>query len=721
MIPHQVHGQENVVAPGLYLPNRLNVRICKTLHYLLQGRLCYLVEDQFPPEEEVARYLRERDITILHFDLHNTPTSTLHDQISLIMDRGHSVIFLPGQVAKIRGTLTDVPGAFLDKLSELNIPIVPLFVGYYGNTIDTLYRDIAEPGCEETFHVLPRISPGRHTGAHVMSAWMEKSEELFSRQPLLETSLTTRLVRSMCKHWNTNVIDGSSGSEIPYYKLLGVAMTVAGHLSKTKQRRIGIILPPGPGGIIATTACLLAGITPVMINYTSSLAAFQSTAEQAGLSTYVSARAFMDKLPNFPWPPKEQMIILDEFLKNASKAKFALNILMARFAPARWICRRFHTDAHRGESEAIMLFTAGSTDTPKAVAYTHRMLLANIAQSACRLSLDDERFLGSLPLFHSFGLTVTMLLPLLKGLPICTYPNPTDTRTLCELIEKYSLTLLCATPTFARAMLRRAEAYTFATVRYFIVGAERLSAELEKEYLVRCGVLLLEGYGMTEASPVCAVNLPDAPVHPSSAHLIPGMMSRSIGTLLPGLAVRITDPNDDDRDLPLSSTGMLWFKGANIFRGYDGKPEFNESVFKDGWFKSGDLGRMDSNGFITLEGRLSRFSKIGGEMVPHEGVESAINQVLEIAADDEQKIAVTGVVDDTKGEALALLSSIPEHRDPDKEKEVLMNLRIELARRGFPNLWVPRYLIPVESIPTLPTGKQDLRTCRRIAEEALCR
>lgn len=720
MLSHRVQGQENIVAPGLYLPNRLNLQACKTLHYLLQGRLCYLVEDHFPPTPEIAAYLQERDIHTLRFDVHNTPLDSLYNSICRMLDKGQSVIFLPGQVAKIRGPLADVPGYFLNRLGELNLPIVPLFIGYYGDTIDTIYRDMPDNAQRrEEFRILPRLAPGAHMPARILNAWQEMGAELFAQQPFLNTSLTTHLVHAMRKHPTTKVIDGLSGVEVSYCKLLGLAMAMAGSLRKLGESRIGVILPPGPGGIIATLACMLAGVSPVMINYTSSLEAFRSTTEQAGLRTFISANAFMAKLPNFPWPPKEQMIMVDDYLKSISPLKALGYILLARVAPAGMLCRLFRTHARSGEDEALMLFTAGSTNTPKAVAYSHRMLLANLSQCACRLSLDDERFLGSLPLFHSFGITVTMLLPLLKARPICTYPNPTDTRTLCELIEKYELTLLCATPTFARAMLRRAEAYTFATVRYFIVGAERLPAELEKEFLVRCGVHLLEGYGMTEASPVCAVNLPDVSPLPDSAHILPGTVSRSIGTLLPGLAVRITDPNDDDTPLPLSEIGMLWFKGANIFRGYVGKPEFNGSVFKDGWFKSGDLGRMDSDGFITLSGRLSRFSKIGGEMVPHEGVENALISILNLSADDDPLIAITGVADDIKGETLALITAIPEHSAPEKHKDILMNLRMELTQRGFPNLWAPRFLVPVEKIPMLPTGKQDLRACRDLAKAKL--
>lgn len=714
-----IHGQENIIAPAFYMPNRLSVQACKSLHYLLQGRLCYITDPLFPTQPDVEQYIVSKGINIEHFDFRNGTPQAAKARIRSVLQDGKSVIFLPGKLSKIRGCLTDVPKLFLEYVQEMRLPVSPLFLGYYGTTKDNLYRDVSEAGCREELHVMPGIPVGMHMGEKLYSAWMEKGMEVFSRQEYLNGSLTDHLVRALSKHGQVEMIDGMTGKKLPYYKMLGVAMSAAVRLRGLNEARIGIILPPGPVGSIMLLACMLAKITPVMINYATTRRAFESTVEQAELKTFITARQFMEKLPNFSWPPREQLILVEDFLRSIPKVKLISNVLMARIAPASLLCKLHHTEDRRGEDEAVMLFTAGSTGEPKGVALTHRMILANVAQSCCRLSLDREKILGSLPLFHSFGLTIALILPLLKGRPICTYPNPTDARTLCQLIEKHKLTMLCATPTFARAMLRRAEAYTFASVRYFIVGAERLHADLEKEFITRCGVQLLEGYGLTEAAPVCSVNLPDEPVVPGSAFMMPGALSRSIGTLLPGIALRITDAEDDERQLPITERGMIWLKGPNIFRGYVKQPELNASVFKDGWFKSGDIGQMDLNGFITLGGRLSRFSKIGGEMVPHEGVEAAVTRILGLGTDDTIRIAVTGVLDEQKGEVLVLLSSLPDHAEPSVQREVLSRLRTELSAMGYPNLWAPRFLIPVDSIPLLASGKQDLHLCRKIAYEYL--
>ena len=715
-----VHGQENIVQPGFYMPNRISIAAGKELHRLLQGKVCYLVDPTFPPSAEIMDYLKTKDICIEYFDFRHTTSRAVREQILNRMQQGLSVVFLPGQVAKVRGTLADVPSPFLSTVGSLHISPVPVFLGHYNDSdINALYSNGNIPAEREELCIMPQLRPGPQTGERLLSAWMEKSADLYSAHPFLKGSVTTQLVLAMKANPKVEVIDGLSGSALPNFKLLGVSMTVAKLLKKRDDERIGVILPPGPGGTIATVSCMLAGKTPVLINYASSREAFESTVRQAGLKTFITARKFMQKLTTFPWPPEDQLILVEDLLKSLSKASLISNVMMAKMAPANMICRMFNTDARCDGAECAMLFTSGSSGEPKGVTLTHRMVLANVTQCASRLDLENAKFLASLPIFHSFGLTVTMMLPLLTGHPFVAYPNPTDARNLCELIKKHGLTLVCATPTFARGMLRRAEEGTFATVRQFVVGAEKLQPDLEEAFIKAHGVGLLEGYGLTEAAPVCSANMPDAPMVEGSKFYVPGTTKRSIGAPLPGIAVRITDLDDDTKVLPLTEQGMVWIKGSNVFNGYIGRPELNAEIFDNGWFKTGDIGRVDLNGFITLGGRLSRFSKIGGEMVPHEGVELAISQALELNPEDGVKIAIAGVSDAQKGEALVLLSALPQHQRSSEEKEILTAIRNVLIERQMPNLWAPKYLVPVEAIPVLPTGKLDLRGCKLLADEAL--
>jgi len=712
-------GQENLSEnPSLLVPNRLYPQGLMALSRLLKKRLTVVIDSSFPLSEEMQKALRDSRLPVDDFNFSTATPRNLRATLSRRLRAGMFVLFIPGKVAKTKGALADVPSPYLMHLGSLHLSPNPLFSACYSEDLSAVYQDVQTKGSQEILSILPHLSPGPQAGERMLAAWLQCSAELFAQRKAFDGSLTSALVVSMRANSSLEITDGMTHTSLSYAKVLGVAMAVARYLSTRADLRIGVILPPGPGAVIATIACLLAGKIPVMINYASSKASFASAVRQAKLSSFITAQKLIDKLPQFSWPAEQQLILIEDLLRSLDKKSLVANILLAKVAPAWLICRLFKTDERRGDDEAILLFTSGSSGTPKGVPLTHRMLLGNVAQCASRLSLNNDIFLGSLPIFHSFGLTVTMLLPLITGYPICTYPNPTDAKTLCDLVERYKLTLLCATPTFARAMMRRCTAKSFKSVNYFVVGAEKLSIDLQREFESRCGVRLFEGYGLTEATPVCAVSLPNAPLLPDSPYYIPGERSGSIGAPLPGLAVKITSLDDDNLDIPLTQQGMIWIKGVNVFSGYFGHPEMNKNIFKDGWFKTGDIGCMDLNGFIILNGRLSRFAKIGGEMVPHEEVERILFEILNLDAfAQELPLAITSIDDKQKGEALVILSTLAEHETD--ERAALSEIRLNIVRRGLPSLWCPKYIVPVEKVPMLPTGKLDLHSCKLLAQEAL--
>jgi acyl-[acyl-carrier-protein]-phospholipid O-acyltransferase/long-chain-fatty-acid--[acyl-carrier-protein] ligase len=272
------------------------------------------------------------------------------------------------------------------------------------------------------------------------------------------------------------------------------------------------------------------------------------------------------------------------------------------------------------------------------------------------------------------------------------------------LIDKHKITLLISTPTFLRSYLRKAEPAQIASLKLVVTGAEKLPAELATAFEARFGKAVQQGYGLTETSPVVSTNLPDPRKSRPEDTVQPATRFGSAGKMAPGMAAQIRDP-DSGGPLSLHETGMLWLRGPNIFEGYLNDPVRTAAVVQDGWFKTGDLGRFDDDGFLYIEGRLSRFSKIGGEMVPHETIETKIREALKISPDD-QLIAVTGIPDEAKGEALVLLSTIDV--DPGA-------LRSALNAMGIPNLWVPKRIQKVDAIPMLASGKLDLKGIRERA------
>lgn len=544
--------------------------------------------------------------------------------------------------------------------------------------------------------------------ATVREELLKLGEACYSQRAMLRESLGYACVRGLKRRpFATAVIDGLDHSTLSRGKLLAVATALARHLRRQcAESRIGIVLPPGKGGVVANLAVVLAGKIPVNLNFTSARESIQSAQEQASLKTIVSARAMAKKLEDFPWTP--DVLQLDEILPAMKPAIFCW-WLICLITPTRLLIRLLQVPRLGDRAEAILLFTSGSAGAPKGVPLSHRNVHGNVTQFSALLdAAPDELVLASLPFFHSFGCTVTLWYPLIEGVRILTYPNPLEAGKIASLVERYRATVMFATPTFLRAYLRKAEPAQMKPLRLLITGAEKLPADIARAFEERFGQPVFEGYGLTETSPVLSVNLPDPkPTQPGEA-VQPPSRAGSTGKLAPGIAAEIRDPETDQK-LTLHETGMLWVRGPNIFDGYLDDPVRSAEVLRGGWFKTGDLGRFDEDGFLFIEGRLSRFSKIAGEMVPHEVIEQKILSALKLDAHSERVLTIMGVPDEAKGEALVLLSSI----DVD-----LQQLRAALREAEVPNLWVPRTVRRVEAIPVLASGKLDLGKCKELAAAA---
>jgi acyl-[acyl-carrier-protein]-phospholipid O-acyltransferase/long-chain-fatty-acid--[acyl-carrier-protein] ligase len=456
---------------------------------------------------------------------------------------------------------------------------------------------------------------------------------------------------------------------------------------------------------VANLAVTLANKVPVDLNFTMGRAANESCCRRANLRVAISATPFMERLKDFPWP--ERVLKLDELLPRM-KRQIIFWWIMSVLIPAGLLLRLLQIPRQGGHAEAILLFTSGTTGEPKGVVVSHRNVVGNVSQF--RELLDARKtdaILGSLPFFHTFGSTVTLWYPLIEGVCVVTYPNPLEPARCAALIDRYKLTFLLATPSFLRLYLRKAESEQLRSLRLIIVGAEKLPLDLASHFEGRFHKKVFEGYGLTETAPVVSVNLPDPEPKKPGEQVQPSSRLGSVGRLAPGMAAEIREP-ETGRKLSLHETGMLWLRGVNIFEGYLDDPKRTAEILHDGWLKTGDIGRFDEDGFLYIEGRLSRFSKIGGEMVPHETIEQKIIDLLELSGRDERPIAIVGVQDEAKGEALVLLSAV----DLD-----LAELRKKLQEAGVPNLWIPKQVHRVDAIPVLASGKLDLKKCQGLADE----
>ncbi len=544
--------------------------------------------------------------------------------------------------------------------------------------------------------------------ATVREQMLKLGEFCYSRRPSLDRHLAEECLRGLKRRrFSTAVIDGIDQSKLSRAQLLGAAAALSRYLrSKFADERIAVVLPASKGSLVANLAVMLAGKVPVDLNFTMGRAANESCCRRANLRVAISAGPFIERLKNFPWP--ENILKLD-MLMPGMKLQIFFWWIASILLPTPLLLHLLRVPKKGGHLEATLLFTSGSTGEPKGVVLSHRNILGNVSQFTELLDAKkDDAILAALPFFHSFGATVTLWYPLVEGVRIVTYPNPLEAMKNAALIERYKLTLLLATPTFLRGYLRKVEPDQLRSLRLVITGAEKLPLDLAKHFEERFKQRVFEGYGLTETSPVVSVNLPEPFPKKPGTQVQPSSRLGSVGKMAPGIAAEIREP-ETDRKLSLHETGMLWLRGANIFEGYLDDPERTAEVLREGWLKTGDIGRFDEDGFLYIEGRLSRFSKIGGEMVPHEAIEHKILTALDLAGTEQRPIAIVGVQDEAKGEALVLLSAI----DID-----LADLRARLHEAGVPNLWIPKQVERVESIPVLASGKLDLSRCVELAKAA---
>lgn len=517
-------------------------------------------------------------------------------------------------------------------------------------------------------------------------------------------SLATDLVRTSRRYWSRPAISDTTGKRLTHGKALIGALILRDRLRQQldhSEERVGILLPSCVGGAMVNHALTLDGRVTVNLNFTASPQAFDSAIHQSGIKTIITSKAFLEKIEAYQLT--DQVIYLEDLGQNIPAPDKIKALLKAKLFPLSWFLPKACWDRER---PATILFSSGSTAEPKGIVLTHHNLTANIQCALEVIPLGDQEHLSAaLPFFHSFGLTGTVWLPALAGIPVRYHTNPLEAAKIAEMVREEKSTILFATPTFLMAYIRKATPEDFKTLKLIITGAEKLKVKLADMFERKFSVRPLEGYGTTELSPIVSLNLPAPPFNDEDVHT---HKNGTAGHPIPGVTAKIVDPETREL-LPTGKEGMLLIKGPNVMSGYLGPQEKTDKVLQDGWYETGDIAKLDEEGFITITGRLSRFSKIGGEMVPHEAVE----QVLIDSSSEhaEPVVAVTSVPCDRKGEKLVVLFVLGK-----ADKDAMLT---RLKETDIPNLWKPhtQSFLPIERLPVLGTGKMDLKAIRTMAEE----
>lgn len=546
----------------------------------------------------------------------------------------------------------------------------------------------------------------------VRRALLDLGCEAFNERPQLKRHLAGEIVRRLARRPGRLVmVDRTVGRrELKAAQLFAVVAALSKHLRKTAaEPRVGVVLPPGAGASIANLAVLCAGKVPVNFNFTAGRAAIESSLRMSGVKTIITADAVRTKVPGFPWP--DNTLDLTATIKAIGGKRALIPWLLAAWILPNQLMPRLLGIPKRGDrAEAGLLFTSGSSGEPKGVPLTHRNILANCWQfSTLSIFPNNSVMLSCLPVFHSFGFTVNMWYPLLRGCLSVTVPSPLDTKKIIEAVREEEISVMVGAPTFMRPILKKAESADLKSLQILVSGAEKMPMDLYEGFLEKFHLEIMQGYGMTEASPGTNVNQPDPALPTATASEQPGKRLGSVGRMMPGMTARVLHPETRETLSP-GETGVIAFRGANLFEGYLDDPKKTAEVFHDGWYITGDLGRFDEDGFLFIEGRLSRFSKIAGEMVPHGTVEQKLVEAFALDQSEGYALVVMGVPDAAKGEQLVLLTASDEVTEE--------SVKVHLTAAGVPNLWIPRIVARVEKIPVLGTGKLDLKGCKDLAIEA---
>ena len=500
------------------------------------------------------------------------------------------------------------------------------------------------------------------------------------------------------------------GIEISHKKFLtGVLLFSKKIESYSPEQNIGLLLPSSGGGAIASIAILSLGKTLVNLNFTAGKKALSSAAKQAEVKHIYTSRKFLDKMSERgmnleSYFPESKLLMLEDIKEEISTLSRISTLLKAIILPVSMIQKSYFKNVSMNDTAAI-LFSSGSEGSPKGVELSHSNIAANAKQAAIELgAVESDVIMSTLPTFHAFGFAITTLMPLSEGIPIVCHADPKDVSTIASGIQKYSGTILVGTPTFLRmyTVSKKVTPESIQSLRLVVAGAEKLRSEVRDGFEAKFKMSVYEGYGTTETSPGASVNLPDIQ-SPFKLRNRPG----TVGKAFSGTEFRIVDPDSLD-PIPTGQDGLILIGGPQIMKGYLKMPEKTAEVIEliDGyrWYRTGDKGHLDEDGFLTIVDRYSRFAKIGGEMISLTTVEE---EILEVCNDKDLEIAATCLPDQRKGEKIVLLAT-NNNLDKNQLKKLLSDAKVN-------PLYYPAQVLMVEEIPKLGSGKTDFGATKKIA------
>lgn len=639
-------------------------------------------------------------------------------EVNAILKAGEVVCLFPEGTISRNGQLSEFKRGFEHCAENVDGVIVPFYLrGLWGSRFSRSNEQLRKMRCGRLRRdiivafgkPLPMDSTANAVKQQVLELSISAWDEYIKHHESLATSwirTSKKLGRSLCM---TDIVGGKKiGGYQALTATLLISRLIKGHCS---EQNIGLLLPASCGGLLTNMAAVIRGKTLINLNFTASSQAFSEALEKADILTVFTSKRFMDKLDQRGLETSsliagKNVIYLEDLMPTISKVKKALFFAAAVCLPAKVLSMLFsHGYA---DSPVAILFSSGSEGSPKGIMLSEQNLMTNIRQIADVLdTVESDRILTILPLFHAFGLTATGLMPMIEGIPAICHPDPTDTFTIAKGVHQHRASILCATSTFLKMFNKnsRVEPLMMESLRIVVAGAEKLSQEVRNDFAAKFGKTIYEGYGTSETTPVASVNVPDR-LDPSDWGVQVGNKPGTVGMPLPGCCFRIVDPETLEA-LPQGEAGLILIGGLQVMKGYLKDPVKTDEVIVelDGqrWYKSGDKGHLDSDGFLTIIDRYSRFAKIGGEMVSLSAIEEELRPLFPESVD-----LVTCAQPDPegKGEKVCLLLAQSELNEDEVNAMIRQSSLMPLMQ--------PKALVLTDEIPRLATGKIDFQSVQKL-------
>lgn len=717
----RIKGIENLPTRGgaLLTPNHVSYLDAVLLIALQPRRIRFMMERSFYDWRAIAWFCRVMGAIPVSATYRPKEMVEAFRQTRRCLDDGYLVCLFPEGMITRSGYVNEFKRGFERVVKDSDHPVIPVSIhGIFGSIftfsndsrLRRFWRFLQRNPVTITFgEPLPSNVSAYQTRQAVMALDADAACDEFSEVD----PLPLEFARVARKHWTRPCLSDTTGQNLSFGRTLAGSLALAKAFRPLTrgQRNVGVLMPTSAGGALVNIALGLLGKTTVNLNYTSSDETVRSAIAQCDIKTVISARRFIDRVGFEDLPG---LTFIEDIGEAISKAAKVRALLKARFCPSAFLMTRDRSidDGRHGgrryggdpSETATIMFSSGSTGEPKGVEITHASVVSNCrAVRQCFRLTKEDTFCGVLPFFHAFGYTATIWLPLLSGIDVAFHTNPTEAGHVGRLISRAQCSILIGTPTFLSLYARKIKHEQLASLRIVVTGAEKLRDRVARQFEEASGVAVLEGYGATELSPVASLNAIDVRVK--------GVHERcdrpgTIGRPIPGIAMKVVDLDDQDHELGPDEDGLLLVSGPNVMKGYLGRSEATAEVIRNGWYVTGDIARIGHDGFVTITDRLSRFSKIGGEMIPHVAIEDAINDCLDL---ETRACAVTAIPDERKGEQLVALLT--------EEAGDVGELLKQLKASGLPNLWIPsrKNFRRVDEIPILGAGKVDLRALRTLA------